>query len=77
MYHPDGMRWRRHESVRRISAAERVLDNETFTPEGQDALTLPEVMSTITAAAWSELDNSPTRSYTARDPMISSFRRNN
>ena len=55
---------------------ERVLDNETFTPEGQDALTLPEVMSTITAAAWSELDNSPTRSYTARDPMISSFRRN-
>ncbi len=55
---------------------ERVLDNETFTPQGEDALTLPEVMSTVTSAAWSELDSSPTRKYTSRDPMISSFRRN-
>ncbi len=55
---------------------ERVLDNESFVPADEDALTLPEVMSSVTGAAWSELDSSPTRKYTARDPMISSFRRN-
>ncbi|MFI4897430.1 MAG: zinc-dependent metalloprotease [Phycisphaerales bacterium JB059] len=54
----------------------RVLDNEAFVPADQDALTLPEVMKTVTAAAWSELDSSPDRRYTSRDPMISSFRRN-
>jgi hypothetical protein len=33
-------------------------------------------MKTVTAAAWTELDSSPNRRYTSRDPMISSFRRN-
>jgi hypothetical protein len=54
----------------------RVLDNEAFVPADEDALTLPEVMKTVTAAAWTELDSSPNRRYTSRDPMISSFRRN-
>ena len=54
----------------------RVLDNEAFVPADKDALTLPEVMRTVTSAAWSELDSSPTRNYSSREPMISSFRRN-
>ncbi len=54
----------------------RVLDNESFIPSDEDALTLPEVMNEVTAAAWEELDGSSTKRYTNRVPMISSLRRN-
>lgn len=55
---------------------QRVFDHEYFVPSDQDALTLPEVVDTVTTAAWSEIDATPTKKYTARDPMISSLRRN-
>ncbi len=54
----------------------RVYDNELRTAKDQDMLTLPEVMNTITAAAWTELDKPESKSFTSRDPMISSLRRN-
>ncbi|MFG0306682.1 MAG: zinc-dependent metalloprotease [Phycisphaerales bacterium JB040] len=55
---------------------QRVYDLERFVQEGDDALTLPEVMGTISDAAWSELDGSHDGSFTARKPMVSSLRRN-
>ena len=54
----------------------RVLDNEYRTPADQDMLTLPELLDTVSAAVWSELEKSPGGSYTARKPYISSLRRN-
>jgi len=54
----------------------RVFDNEFVIDAGEDALTLPELMDTVAAAAWSELDSSPEHKYTNREPMISSLRRN-
>ncbi|MCC7389068.1 MAG: zinc-dependent metalloprotease [Phycisphaerales bacterium] len=55
---------------------QRVYDNEYRIPTGEDALTLAELMDTVTAAVWTEVDGSPNKSYTAREPMISSLRRN-
>jgi hypothetical protein len=54
----------------------RVYDNELRTAKDQDMLTLPELMNSVTAAIWSELDKPDSRAFTARDPMISSLRRN-
>lgn len=54
----------------------RVFNNEFVIDAGEDALTLPELMDTVASAAWSELDSSPEHKYTAREPMISSLRRN-
>jgi hypothetical protein len=54
----------------------RVLDNEFKVPSDQDAMTLPELLDTVAVAAWSELDKSPSGSFTARKPYISSLRRN-
>ncbi|RMD65460.1 MAG: DUF5117 domain-containing protein [Planctomycetota bacterium] len=54
----------------------RVYDNEFRVPASEDAITLAEVMRTITDAVWSELDDAPGGRYTARKPMISSLRRN-
>ena len=54
----------------------RVYDNEYRIPADQDAFTLPEIIFGITDAAWSELDNGGNGTYTARQPMISSLRRN-
>lgn len=51
--------------------AEFFVDNET------DLFTLPEMMSALTAAIWSEvLEASGNRRYTARQPMVSNLRRN-
>lgn len=55
---------------------QRVYDNEFRIPAGEDALTLAELMDTVTAAVWTEVNGSPKKSYTAREPMISSLRRN-
>lgn len=55
----------------------RVYDNEFRTVADQDALTLPEVLNTVRAAAWSELDNvDANKKFTDRQPLISSLRRN-
>ena len=54
----------------------RVYDNEFLVPADQDAVTLPELLDTLTKAIWSELDRKPDKKYTARKPMISSLRRN-
>ena len=54
----------------------RIYDNEFLVPADEDALTLPELLDTISAEIWSELDEEPSQKYTAREPMISSLRRN-
>ncbi|MFN9992991.1 MAG: zinc-dependent metalloprotease [Phycisphaerales bacterium] len=58
------------------TTARRVFDNEFRVPSDQDALTLPELIDTITAAVWSELDKKPDSSSSVRQPYISSLRRN-
>lgn len=79
--------WPVHDRIMGIQAAvltmlmnpttlQRVLDNESYTPASQDALTIPEVMETINVAVWGELDKAADHKYTAREPMISSLRRN-
>ena len=54
----------------------RIYDNEFLIPADEDALTLPELLDTISKEIWSELDREPSKKYTAREPMISSLRRN-
>jgi hypothetical protein len=54
----------------------RVYDNEFRTPASQDQITLPELFDSLIAEIFSELGASPDRRYTARQPMISSLRRN-
>ena len=55
---------------------ERVYDNELFTPQDKDMLTLAELLGELTKAVWSELDQKPDKKHSAREPMISSLRRN-
>ncbi len=54
----------------------RVYDNEMLTPSDEDMFTLPELLSTLTKATWSELDNGLKGKYSVREPAISSLRRN-
>lgn len=57
----------------------RVYDNELRISAKKDALTLPELMKTVSTSIWSELDKTPgkkAKKHTARQPMISSLRRN-
>jgi hypothetical protein len=54
----------------------RVYDNEFRVPTDQDALTLPELLRSVTGEIWSELDKKSDVKYTERTPMISSLRRN-
>ncbi len=54
----------------------RVLDNEWRTPSGEDAVTLPEVMGAVSSAVWKEIEEGSAKRSTAREPMISSLRRN-
>ncbi len=54
----------------------RVYDNEFRCPADQDMLTLPELLDTISADVWSELDKPPAEKTTARKPWINSLRRN-
>ncbi|UCE46727.1 MAG: zinc-dependent metalloprotease, partial [Phycisphaerales bacterium] len=54
----------------------RIYDNEFLVPADEDAITLPELLDTITEAVWSELDEKGGKKYTARKPMVSSLRRN-
>ena len=54
----------------------RVYDNEMRVPVEEESLTLPELLTTISTAVWSELDKKPKGTFTVRKPMISSLRRN-
>ncbi len=54
----------------------RVYDNELRLSENEDALTLPELLRTINAAVWTELDADCPDDRNDRKPMISSLRRN-
>lgn len=54
----------------------RIYDNEFLVPADADALTLPELLDTVSDEVWSELNEEVGKKYTAREPMISSLRRN-
>ncbi|MCX7420185.1 MAG: zinc-dependent metalloprotease [Planctomycetia bacterium] len=63
-------------SLLRPTALRRIYDNEMTIPADQDAITLPEVLASITANVWREADKNPDKPFTPRVPMISSLRRN-
>ena len=54
----------------------RVYDNELRLPADEDALTLPELLSTVKKSVWTELDEKCPDDRSDRKPMISSLRRN-
>lgn len=54
----------------------RLLDNELRVPADVDTITLPEVLDRISGAVWNELDQDCPEGRSARQPMISSLRRN-
>ncbi|MCC9657946.1 zinc-dependent metalloprotease [Rhodopirellula halodulae] len=54
----------------------RVYDNELRLPSDADALTLPELLDTVSDAVWEELDEECPDDRNDRKPMISSLRRN-
>jgi hypothetical protein len=79
--------WPVHDRIAGIQAAtltmlmnpttlRRVYDNECRIPTDQDALTLPELLGTLTKSIWKELDTKTEKPFTDRKPMISSIRRN-
>lgn len=53
----------------------RVIDNEVRIANGEDALTVPEVLRAVRTEVWSGMDI-PKGNFTDRNPFISSFRRN-
>ncbi len=54
----------------------RIYDNELRLPASVDTLTLPELLDRVRKAVWSELAQECLPKRTAREPMISSLRRN-
>lgn len=54
----------------------RVYDNEMRVASSEDTVTLPELISAVSDSIWTELDSKPGKTFTAREPMISSLRRN-
>lgn len=54
----------------------RVYDNELMTPATADALTIPELLTIVRSAVWTEVENRPDGQFSDRSPMISSLRRN-
>lgn len=79
--------WNVHDSILGVQASaltmvmnptalRRVLDNEFVTPSGSDAFTLPELLTKVTDAIWTEVQAKPDARFSAREPMISSLRRN-
>ena len=63
-------------SLMNPSTLKRVYDNEFRIPADQDSFTLPELLNTVTAGIWSELDVKAEGEYSPRKPLISSLRRN-
>lgn len=83
----DNATWPVHEKVMGIQASSltmilnpttlgRVYDNEFLVESDKDALTLPEILNKIDDAVWTELKSPAKGDYSARNPMISSLRRN-
>lgn len=58
------------------STLRRVYDNEMMIESNKDALTLPEMLTSVETEIWSELKLKPNGKYNNRKPMISSLRRN-
>jgi hypothetical protein len=54
----------------------RIYDNEFLVSADEDVLTLPELLDKISNEVWSELQQKPEKKFTAREPMVSSLRRN-
>lgn len=54
----------------------RVYDNEFRVASDKDMLTLPELLEKVCSSIWSELDKAPEKQHSARQPMVSSLRRN-
>ncbi len=54
----------------------KIYDNEFLIPSDEDALTLPELLDTISKEIWSELETRTGITHNDRKPMISSLRRN-
>ena len=54
----------------------RVYDNEVRIQSDKDALTLFDIMNSVTQAVWKELDEAPKGEFSERKPAISSLRRN-
>jgi len=54
----------------------RVYDNEFRIPEDEDALTLNELLTTVSDSIWTELEKAPRGKFSERKPAISSLRRN-
>lgn len=54
----------------------RVYDAELKVPAGQEAMTVAELLGSITHAVWSEVDEPCTRQCSPREPFIASIRRN-
>ncbi len=54
----------------------RVFDNEFIVPAGSDAFTLPELLTGLTDSIWTEVQKRPDARFNAREPMVSSLRRN-
>ena len=53
-----------------------VYDNEYRIPSDEDALTLNELITSVSEAVWTELEDLPKGKFTERKPAISSMRRN-
>lgn len=57
-------------------ALRRIYDNEFLATPQTDVVTLPELLETIRQSVWTELDQPSADKRDARNPMISSLRRN-
>lgn len=79
--------WPVHERIMGIQASvltallnpttvSRVFANESYTPEDEDMITLPELLESLNTAIWTEVNNPKPEGSSARKPAISSFRRN-
>ncbi len=53
----------------------RVYDNEFRVPADEDALTIVELINSVTDAVWKELDELPNGKFDERNPAVSSLRR--
>lgn len=79
--------WPVHERIMGIQASvltallnpttvSRVFANEYYTPADDDMITLPELLETLNAAIWTEINHPKPEGSSARKPAISSLRRN-
>lgn len=83
----EGQTWPIHQKVMNLQAStltmllnpttlSRIYDNEFLIEKEADRFSLPELLNTIDASIWEELENPANGQYTANNPLISSLRRN-